>query len=88
MLNPYFKQLDKQKRLCPECAKHLLVLRPTLNPNAMYEECDGCGYFQTILAPKESWVEAGKDAEEVCEHGAGQRQQKPSCRIIKPQFGC
>lgn len=87
MLNPYFEWLDKQKRLCPECAKHLLVLRPTLNPNAMYEECDGCGYFQTILAPKESWVEVGPNVGEIEEPATRSQRQKPPCHIIKPKFG-
>ncbi|WP_165170675.1 hypothetical protein [Adlercreutzia sp. ZJ242] len=52
-MTPYFESMARQKRICPSCLVHLLRFEPTpLNQDAAVWRCDGCGWFQTVLAPK------------------------------------
>jgi hypothetical protein len=54
---PYFQSRARQKRICPECHSAALTVRPTsLNPNAAFDYCSECHYFQVILAPEEAQV--------------------------------
>lgn len=51
--NPYFVSLSRQKRLCPLCGRPTRLNGMPLSPDGAYEVCDGdgCGYFQTLIAP-------------------------------------
>ena len=52
-LSPYFQALAKQPRMCPDCLKHKLrLVSLELTWDAAVWKCDGCGWFQTILAPE------------------------------------
>ena len=54
---PYFRSRAKRKRICPECHKAALAVRPTaLNPNGAFDYCPKCHYFQLIIAPEEVQV--------------------------------
>lgn len=56
-LSPYFRSLARTPRICPSCREHKLKLNPTSkNPNAAVWKCDGCGWFQTVLAPERAEV--------------------------------
>lgn len=72
---PYFRSRAKQKRICPECHKAALNVRPTaLNPNGAFDYCPECHYFQVIIAPEEAQVPIGW-------------QRERSCKIIRLDFG-
>ena len=58
LTNPYLISLSKQEQLCPRRGPKTHFAR-TLNPDAVYEVCDDCGYFFTLVAPEWAWV---KDA--------------------------
>lgn len=58
LTNPYLISLSKQEQLCPRRG-HKTHFARTLNPDAVYEVCDDCGYFFTLVAPEWAWV---KDA--------------------------
>ena len=54
---PHFQSRARQKRICPECHKAALTVRPTaLNPNGAFDYCPECHYFQVIIAPEEAQV--------------------------------
>ena len=56
-LSPYHMSRSKQKRICPQCLKRSLRVRPAGDsPNVALDYCD-CGYRQVIEAPKSAWVE-------------------------------
>ena len=60
-MTPYFRSRHAQKRICPECHKAALEVRPTLSPNGGIDHCPNCGYFQVVVAPEaakvpEDWV--------------------------------
>ncbi len=58
---PYFESLGREKRVCPDCLRHSLRLEPSaLNPLAAVWRCDGCGWFQTVMAPENAGVEADR----------------------------
>lgn len=72
---PYFRSRAKQKRVCPECHKAALTVRPTaLNPNAGFDYCPECHYFQVIIAPEN--VQVPLDW-----------QRKKPCKIVRVDFG-
>lgn len=50
LLNPYFVNLASRPRMCPECHA-TTVWEGTANPDAAYESCPACGWFDTVLAP-------------------------------------
>lgn len=50
LTNPWFVNLARSPRLCPECHA-TTAWEGTLNPDAAYERCPACGWFQTHLAP-------------------------------------
>lgn len=70
-LSPYFKSLARTPRICPDCHRHKLALKPLeLTWDAAVWKCEGCGWFQTVLAPESAKM--------------GQRDAKPSgARIIR-----
>ena len=55
-MTPYFQSRAKQKRICPDCHRAALEVRPTLSPNGGVDRCPECGYLQTIVAPKSAQV--------------------------------
>ena len=61
-------------RLCPRCG-HKTRFTGTLNPDAVYEVCDDCGYFLTLVAPEWAWV---KDAPEP----VGKPRSSPRLTVI------
>lgn len=48
--NPYFERLSREVRLCPCCGAKT-ALKPSLNPDFVYERCDRCGYRCMVEAP-------------------------------------
>mgnify|MGYP004671036857 FL=1 len=48
--NPYFERLSHEVRLCPCCGAKT-ALKPSLNPDYVYERCEGCGYRGMVEAP-------------------------------------
>lgn len=73
-LSPYFKSLARVPRVCPSCRKHKLALEPLkLTWDAAVWKCDGCGWFQTELAPEGAKL--------------GERVAKQRARIISVDFG-
>jgi hypothetical protein len=71
-MTPYFRSRHKQKRICPECHRAALEVKPTLNPNYGVDHCPKCHYFMTIEAP---------DVAKVPDDWARTRNEK--CKIIK-----
>lgn len=73
-LSPYFKSLARVPRICPDCMERKLRLQPLeLTWDAAVWRCDGCGWFQTELAPESAKL--------------GQRgEEKPRARIISVDF--
>lgn len=73
-LNPYFQALAKQPRMCPDCLKHKLrLVSLELTWDAAVWKCDGCGWFQTVLAPESAKM--------------GQREPDDASNVIKIDFG-
>lgn len=70
-MTPYFRSRAKQKRICPECHKAALEVRPTLSPNGGVDHCPECGYFQVVVAPENA--KAPEDRT---------RPREGKCRII------
>lgn len=75
VVSPYFLSLAKQERLCPLCV-HKTHFAGTLNPDAVYEVCDDCGYFFTLVAPEWAWV---KDAPQP----VGKPKSSPRFTVIE-----
>lgn len=86
--SPWCRARAAQKRACPRCGKRL-GFRPTaFNPNAGYDECEACGYFQTVAAPPAARVDyvPATDEEvaevnrrglaEMVERGAAERRRR------------
>lgn len=48
--NPYFERLSCEMRLCPCCGART-TLKPSLNPDYVYERCDRCRYRGMVEAP-------------------------------------
>lgn len=48
--NPYFERLPREVRLCPCCGAKT-ALKPSLNPDYVYERCDRCRYRGMVEAP-------------------------------------
>lgn len=48
--NPYFERLSHEVRLCPCCGAKT-ALKPSLNPDYVYERCDRCGHRGMVGAP-------------------------------------
>ena len=48
--NPYFQRLSREVRLCPCCGAKT-TLKPSLNPDYVYERCDRCRYRGMVEAP-------------------------------------
>lgn len=48
--NPYFERLSHEVRLCPCCGAKT-ALKPSLNPDYVYERCDRCRYHGMVEAP-------------------------------------
>ena len=48
--NPYFERLSREVRLCPCCGAKT-TLKPSLNPDFVYERCDRCRYRGMVEAP-------------------------------------
>lgn len=48
--NPYFERLSHEVRLCPGCGGKT-ALKPSLNPDCVYERCGRCGYRGMVEAP-------------------------------------
>lgn len=55
--SPWCRARAAAKRACPRCGKRLSFRPSSLNPNAGYDECGACGYFQTVEAPKAARVD-------------------------------
>lgn len=83
-MTPYFRSRAKQKRICPECHKGLLFVKPTLNPNAGIDKCPNCGYFQVVEAPAgarvpQSWTREHDEKPMGFRRGA----KRAGCKIIR-----
>ena len=51
-LSPYFRALAREKRICPECLRRYLEVRPAgESPNVAVDWCE-CGYRQVVAAPR------------------------------------
>lgn len=48
--NPYFERLSREGRLCPFCGAKT-ALKPSLNPDFVYERCGRCRYRGMVEAP-------------------------------------
>lgn len=75
LTNPRLISLAKQVRLCPLCV-HKTHFAGTLNSDAVYEVCDDCGYFFTLVAPEWAWV---KDAPQP----VGKPKSSPRFTVIE-----
>lgn len=55
--SPWCRSRAAQRRACPSCGRRLRFEFSPLNPNAGYDRCDACGYFQSVTAPKAARVD-------------------------------
>lgn len=62
--SPWCRSRATQKRACPRCGNRLSFRPSSLNPNAGYDECGACGYFQTVEAPRAARVDYAPATEE------------------------
>lgn len=92
-LSPYHASRAKQKRICPQCLKHFLYVRPAGDsPNVALDCCD-CGYRQVVEAPRSAWVEQPETlrreqrlADDLNAGLLRKRSVEPSGRIIHVDF--
>lgn len=93
-LSPYHVSRSKRKRICPQCLKRSLRVKPAGDsPNVALDYCD-CGYRQVVEAPKSAWVEppdvpSGERQRLVDELNGGLRgrqKAEPHGRIIQVDF--
>ena len=58
-MTPYFQSRAREKRICPQCHKATLAVKPTaLNPNYAFDFCPKCHYLQLVAAPRAAQVPA------------------------------
>lgn len=59
-LSPYFRSLARQRRICPECLRGCLTVKPSGSgdPDAAWDAC-ACGYRQLRLAPEGARLNTG-----------------------------
>lgn len=55
-MTPFFQSRAKQKRVCPDCHRAALEVKPTLSPNVGVDHCPECSYFWTVVAPESAQV--------------------------------